>query len=469
MKRSFTWMALAIGAAFLPATASAQTLNQALASAYKNSGLLQQNQALLRSVDENVAQATAALRPILNWSATVQRQWSSSTAASASLSSYSASDSKNIGISASLLLYDFGASQLAKQAAEQAVKAAQMSLISAEQAVLQRAVTAYLNAYQAEQTLALRQSNVRLIQEELRAAQDRFEVGEVTRTDVALAQARLAAAVSLLAVAKGDLDIAGEEYAAAIGQKPSALALPGSIPKTATTVAQARAEAVKYHPRLKEVQINVAVADLNYERARVAMKPTLNMSAQAQLQNAPTPGGSSNIDSRSGSVSLGLSGPIYQGGRLKSLQRQAGATRDAERAALHVARTEVEQKIGNALAYLEIARASYQASDQQVKASQLAFEGVREEAKLGSRTTLDVLNAEQELLDARTGRIGARIDEYSAAYGMLAATGRLTARSLGLNVPLYDPNVNFNAVKNAPVLSPESKRLKSVLQAIGIE
>lgn len=469
MKRSLTWMAVALGVALSPISAQAQTLNQALASAYKNSGLLKQNQALLRSVDENVAQATAALRPIINWSTSVQRQWSSNTLGGASLGDYGAANSKNIAISASLLVYDFGASKLAKQAAEQTVRAAQMSLVSAEQAVLQRAVAAYLNAYRAEQTLALRQSNVRLIQEELRAAQDRFEVGEVTRTDVALAEARLAAASSLLAVAKGDLDIAREEYVAAIGQKPGALALPNAIPATAKTVAQARAEAAKYHPRLKEAQFNVAVADLNYERSRAAVKPSLNLSAQAQVADSFSSAAQDNIDSRSGSVSLGLSGPIYQGGRLKSVQRQAAASRDAERAALHVARTEVDQQIGNALAYLEIARASYRASDQQVKASQLAFEGVREEAKLGSRTTLDVLNAEQELLDARTNRIGARIDEYSAAYGMLAATGRLTARSLGLNVPLYDPNVNFNAVKHAPVLSPESKKLKSVLQAIGVE
>lgn len=176
----------------------------------------------------------------------------------------------------------------------------------------------------------------------------------------------------------------------------------------------------------------------------------------------------SNTSTRGGSVSIDLSAPIYAGGSLSSAERQARANRDATRFALHDLTNDVQQAVANAYAQLTVARSSRQASESQVRASSLAFEGVREEATLGSRTTLDVLDAEQELLDARASLISAQVDESLAAYQVMFAVGDLTAAKLALNVPHYDPSDYYNLVKNAPTsTSKQGRELDRVLRALG--
>ena len=171
-------------------------------------------------------------------------------------------------------------------------------------------------------------------------------------------------------------------------------------------------------------------------------------------------------DSRS--IGLTASGPIYQGGRLAAQVRQFMARRDAARAGLHLVRHNVEANVANAFAFYEVARASRQASEQQVRAATVAFRGVREEATLGARTTLDVLNAEQELLDARANAISAQADEVIGSYRVLSAMGLLTAEHLRLPVQIYDPSAYYNLVKDAPAaLSDQGQALDRVLRAIG--
>ncbi|MEL0122349.1 MAG: TolC family protein, partial [Paracoccaceae bacterium] len=170
---------------------------------------------------------------------------------------------------------------------------------------------------------------------------------------------------------------------------------------------------------------------------------------------------------RSGSVSLSAEGPIYTGGRLPALLRQATARRDAQRSVLHLTRLRLEQEAGSAFALLQMARSGREASEEQIRASRVAFEGVREEAKVGARTTLDVLNAEQELLDAQAGLISAEADEQIAAYRLLAQMGKLTVDDLNLPVQKYDPLEYYNLVKGAPTaLSKRGKQLDKVLRAI---
>ena len=197
----------------------AETLADALAAAYINSGLIQQNRALLRAADEDVVVAAAKLRPILQWSSTVSRSLSSGQAGANGTyrSADSTSTVASAGLTAELLLYDFGVSELAVQVQKEAVLGTRQKLLSVEQTVLIRAVEAFTNMRRDTEKVALRRSNLSLITEELRAAKDRFEVGEVTRTDVALAEARLAASRSALAAAEGALRVAAEEYRAAIG------------------------------------------------------------------------------------------------------------------------------------------------------------------------------------------------------------------------------------------------------------
>ena len=428
----------------------AETLADALTSAYNNSGLLEQNRALLRAADEDLAQAVGATLPVINWSL------NASTARPRSVGSDLIA--ANAQISGSLTLYDGGANRLAVESQKETILGTRQSLRGIEQDVLLRAVEAYMNVRRDTEFVSLRQSNVRLITQELRAAQDRFEVGEVTRTDVALAEARLAAARSLLAAAEGTLARSAEEFRAAVGRGPS-----GPVPVPPAPVSQgindAKAFAVRNHPSVLETQHAVSAAELNIRRAEAAVRPTVSLQGFIATDSE---------FEESRQIGIQAGGPIYSGGRLSSQIRQLMSRRDATRAGLHVVRIGVEQQVGNAYSFLQVARASRNASDQQITAAQVAFDGVREEATLGARTTLDVLNAEQELLDARTNLISAQADEVIASYAVLAAMGLLTADHLRLPVQQYDPSVYYNMAKDAPTVNSEQgQALDRVLRAIG--
>ena len=466
IKTGFAAAGLAVSLLLAPAAASAETLADAMADAYEHNGLIDQNRALLRAADEDVAQAVSALKPIINWSGDVTysrgRQYNSLLNRSTS----SATTEASLGIIGELLLYDFGTTEVRIDIAKESVLATREALLSAEQQVLLRAAVAYLEVQRNHEFVRLRENNTRVIGVELRAARDRFEVGEVTRTDVSIAEARQAAARSALVAAQGGLAAAVEEFRAAVGRKPGKLAAPPRVPATAKSLEAAKAAALRHHPEMKKIQHEVQAAELGIMAAEGAMKPTVKLKGQyglSQTFNSPS-------YSNGAAIGIEASGPIYQGGRLSSVVRKAMAQRDAARAGLHQVRHGLAQNVGNAWAQLQVARASREASERQVRASTVAFNGVREEAKLGARTTLDVLDAEQELLDAKANLISATIDEHSAAYQLLASMGWLTAERLKLRVPQYDPAAYYNMVKDAPALySKEGKKLDKVLRALGKE
>jgi len=436
-------------AATIGGTARAETLADAMASAYENSGLLEQNRALLRAADEGVATAVGALLPVVTWSANASAQ--------RPVPIGSKDVTANLQIAAELTLYDGGRTQLAIEGQKEAVLATRQGLLDFEQQVLLRVVDAYMEMNRSSEFVALRQNNVRLITQELRAARDRFEVGEVTRTDVASAEARLAAARSQLAAEEGGLVRARAEFIAAVGRNPSSLraATRVSIPQS---IESARALARSSHPAIVQAQHNVTVAELNIARAQAAMLPSVTLNGSVRVNQ--------DFDD-SASVGISVGGPIYQGGRLSSAVRESMARRDASRAGLLLAVQQVEQNVSNAYSFLQVARASREASELQVSAATIAFEGVREEATLGARTTLDVLNAEQELLDARANLISAQVDEVVASYTVLSAMGQLTAENLRLRVQIYDPTVYYNLVQGGPsAISAQGRALDRVLEAI---
>lgn len=446
-----------------PVATHADTLADALVGAYKHSGALEQNRALLRAADEDVAIGVAALRPILNWSANVKRTFSDTYNGFSKNSS--TTDTLTIGLSGELLLYDFGSTQYALEAAKENVLATRQALISAEQTVLLNAVTAYMNVRRDAEFVSLRENNVRVITQELRAAKDRFDVGEITRTDVAMAEARLAGARSDLASAQGALMRSREEFRASVGRAPGALSAAVALPKLPSTVDQAKAIALRSHPEIKRIQHQVASGDLQVLRTEAALKPALRLKGTYGIQETL---GGSQAYAHTGTISAELSGPIYQGGRISAILRQAMAQRDAAKGALHSTRHLVGQNVGSAWASLAVARASGEASDRQIRAARIAFRGVREEATLGSRTTLDVLDAEQELLNAEANKISAMASEYIAAYTVLAAMGHMTVDHLNLNVPRYDPTEYYNMVKDAPALySKQGQKLDRVLRSLG--
>jgi len=450
MRRSLAGFVVAVTIAASPA-AWAESLTDALISAYKHSGLLEQNRALLRAADEDVAQAVSALRPVLNY-------YANATYANPVSQLSGRHTSANVGLQADLLLFDGGQSKLAIDLAKESVLATRQGLISVEQSVLLRAVTAYMSVRRDTETLAISRNNVRVITQELRAAQDRFEVGEVTRTDVALAESRLAAARANEAAAQGALAQSREEYRVAVGRYPGPLSAPPRLPATAKSLEGARAVAYRTHPLLLQAQHDVAAADLGVARAKTLVRPNLTLTGRANQADSGI---------TSSSIGLEFGGPIYQGGNLSSLHRQAIAQRDAARAGLHVTRHDIAQLVGNAWAQVLVARARLVATDRQIRAAQVAFRGIREEATLGARTTLDVLDAEQELLDARSARVAAVTDEYIATYSLLSSMGLLTVDHLRLGIQTYDPAAYYNAVKGAPTPSLQGKKLDGVLKALG--
>ncbi|QIZ82644.1 TolC family outer membrane protein [Thalassovita gelatinovora] len=450
-----------------PVAAQADNLANVLADAYKNSGLLEQNRALLRAADEDVAVAVAALRPIVSWAADLSRSSSRYATSSTFFTPRdSASTTVSVGLSASLLLFDGGASKGQIEAAKETVLATRQALVGVEQNVLLQAVDAYTSLRTQSETVALRQNNVRVISEELRAAKDRFDVGEVTRTDVAQAEARLAEAQAALAQAQGDYQGAREYFIAAVGRNPGAMQASPPAPATATSIEGAKALAVKNHPDILQAQHQVAAADLAVVVTRASMGPQVSLTGSYGIEETFD----STAFSKGGSVGIEMSQPIYYGGRLSAANRQAIARRDSARAALRLSSISVAQNAATAFANLQVARAARVSSERQVRFATVAFRGVREEATLGARTTLDVLNAEQELLNANANLITSRANEYLASYSLLANLGLLTADHLNLNVTRYDPAAYYNQVKNAPaLLSAQGQKLDRVLRGIGKE
>ncbi len=450
---------------FAPKPAAAEVLAQTLVDAYNHSGLIEQNRATLRAADEGVAQAIAALRPVLSWSSSISHTFGSRRTFSGGTPSSINGTAATLALTAGLTLYDGGANRLNIDIQKETVLATRAGLLSVEQNVLLRAVQAFMEIQRAQQTVSLRSNNVRVIKQELRAARDRFSVGEVTRTDVSLAEARLAAAQSSLAAAQGSLGASREEFRAAVGRKPGNLKTPAHLPHIPNTVDKAKAHALRSHPELQRLQRVVTVRELGILVAKAALKPSVSLNGSLSAQE----GLGNNTFTHSGNIALEAGGAIYQGGRLNSLIRQAMAERDASRAELHSTGHAVTQEVGNAYIQLQVAVASRRASESQVRASQIAFRGVREEATLGQRTTLDVLDAEQELLDARFNLVSAQVDEMVAAYRVLAAIGDLTADKLQLNVPRYDPAAYYNLVKSAPprAASRQGSQLDRVLKSIG--
>ncbi|WP_347139737.1 TolC family outer membrane protein [Paracoccus sp. SSK6] len=452
----------AIALTALGSPAMAESLADTMVAAYRHSALIDQNRAVLRAADEDVAIALSALRPIVQWTAshTVRRD--------EGVSDYLTSRSTSLQIGAEMLLYDWGRSQLAIDAAKEQVLATRQGLVAVEQDVLLDATVAFFDIKQATERVALQQNSVEVLTRERQAAQDRFDVGEITVTDVALADAQLAQTQAGLASAQGDLEIAREGYLAATGRLPGALDAPPPLPRLPASVDEARAIGQRNHPLIAQAQRQAAAAELGVAQAAAERNPSLSGNVAAGITRSPQTQLNGGYDTRnSASVGLTLNQTIYSGGRLPAQHRRAMALRDQARSNLLNVSRQISQLVGESWANIDVARAQIRAIDEQIGAAQQAYNGVREEAALGARTTLDVLDAEQSLLEARADKITAQANLQLAHYQLLAAMGRLTVEHLNLGIPTYDPSQYYNAVRDAPYTSKQGESLDRVLRAIG--
>ncbi|MCW1917828.1 TolC family outer membrane protein [Rhodobacter sp. KR11] len=452
---------LMTGAALLAPMASwSETLSDALVAAYRNSNLLQQNQAVLRAADEDVATAVGTLLPVLSFQGKVGYAYNTQPG----LFSSSETNSGSLTLALSQTLLDFGRGRLGIDIKNELVLATRASLVNVEQQVLLDAISAYVDMSLQTELVAAQQSNVRLITEDLKAAQDKFDVGEVTKTDVALAEAQLASARAGLAAAQGNFNAARERYNAAIGHYPAALsAVPN--PKIAVRkVEEARALALSNHPVISQAEHQAKAADIGIELAKAQFRPEL--SGTVTITQGFDEGGF-NGENLNKSVGLTLDQTIYAGGRLSSALRSAVASSQQAHAAQLQTGVQVSESVGKAWSNILVANASLSANREQIRAAQAAYDGVKQEADLGSRTTLDVLQAEQTLLSAKAAALQAQANLSISQYALLSAMGLLTAEDLQLGIPTFDPEAYYNAVKSAPSTSTRGAKLDKILATLG--
>ena len=433
--------------------AGADTLTQTLIQTYQQSPVLESERARLRATDERVALARVSRRPTLDFS--VSGDFGTSRD-----SDWELSDSYGVSLRSSLLLYDNGQSAAAIEAAKAVVASGRGQLRQVEAQVLLAAVAAYMDIRRDFQSVTVAQNNVAVLEQQVQATRDRFELGEVTRTDVSLSEARLAAAQANLAAFRGSLEASREGYRAVVGAPAGTLETPPPLPQLPATLAEAEAIAMRTHPTLEAARYAVTASEFDLARARAARGPSVS------LNSSITYADNENFSGRDRDLSagIGLTGsvPLYRGGQLSALVRQAEAQLAQARFDVQdIART-IRQNVAVAWSNLAVARATIAANREQVQAARVAFEGVREEATLGARTPLDVLDLEQELRDAEFQLASSLRDEYVGAYQLLSAMGLLNVQHLGLGIPTYDPDVNYVRVQNAPYSTVEGGILEQL-------
>ena len=299
--------------------------------------------------------------------------------------------------------------------------------------------------------LDLQRRNVEVLQEQLRQTRDRFNVGEVTRTDVAQAESRLAAGRSQVLTAESNYVSSKAIYRQIIGVEPGKLAAATPVDRLSPrTLIQAIATGREFNPNVAAAMFGIDTALLQVKINEGALLPTVTATANVQQAWEPTISQNVAVLQQFSASLLGqVTVPIYQGGGEYSLIRQAKETLGQQRINLDTARDLVQSNVVQAWGQLEAAKAQIQATQAQVNAAEIALNGVREEARVGQRTTLDVLNAQQELVNARVALVTAQRDRVVASYALLSSVGGLYAVGLGLKVPVYDPMTHYQQVRDA--------------------
>jgi outer membrane protein len=449
-------MLVAVSGAVLlsTATALAVTIQSALVQAYQNNPQLNAQRAQSRVTDEGVPQALSGYRPTLSITSTLGESYTTLTNRSQAGNSppiYTNSAALltpwSVGITGTQTLFNGFQTGNRTRAAESQVSATREALRVMEQTILLNAATAYMDVLRDTANLEVQRSNVRVLQETLRQTRDRFNVGEVTKTDVAQAEAQLAAGQSAELQAESTLTSSKANYRQIIGAEPVNLA-PGSpvdrfFPRSLVSSIDL---GLAQNPNVTSAMYGIDIAHLQVKINEGALLPNVQVSVSAQELNEPFLGVTNEFIAQAvGQVTI----PIYQGGREYSLIRQSKESLGQQRLNLDLIRNQTRQFVVQAWGQLEATKAQVIAAQSQVTSSEVALNGVREEARVGQRTTLDVLNAQQALVNARVTLVTAQHDRVVASYNVLSAVGRLSPQVLGLPTTLYDPLVHYHQVRDA--------------------
>lgn len=430
VRKSLACAALLSIVAFAPQTASAETIYQAMARAYENNPDLNAARAGLRATDEGVAIAKSGYRPTISAEAvTTSTNTEGFTTNSAS-----------IGATISQTLFDGFQTRNNVRAAEAQVFAGRENLRGTEIDTLLAAVQAYANLNRDKQIVVYRQQNIAFLQEQLSAARARFDVGESTRTDVSQAEAELAGARASLAAAVAQAKSSAAVYVQIVGSAPKNLK-PVALPRKLlpASLDSAVVEGTTEHPTVLAALYGVDAAGFSVKSQEGSFLPGVRLSGTVSEGD----GGVSTAQ-----VQARVTIPIYQGGAASARVRQAKEQLGQQRILVDSARRAVEQSVVSSWTQMEAAEATIQANRAQLSAANLALNGVVEERRVGQRTTLDVLNAQQSVLNAKEAISNSERNAIVASFSVLASTGKLTVERLALGVTNYRPEVHYEATKD---------------------
>ena len=437
-----------------PTPVLADTIEAALVRAYQSNPQLNAQRASVRATDENVPQALSGYRPRVALTGSAGTQYTDTLTTAGGnptnlvrTNTHGINAPRSVGATVSQTLFNGQQTANKTRAAESQVSGAREALRVLEQTVLLQAATIYMDYLRDSAIVEVQKSNVRVLEQTLKQTKDRFSVGEVTRTDVAQSEAQLAAGKTQLLTAEANLVTTKSNFRRIIGNEPEALA-PGSpvdrfLPATLPSAVDL---GLTQNPNVTAAMFGIDVSHLQVKVNEGALLPTVTLQASVQQSYEQT----MTIYRAFGASAIAqLSVPVYQGGAEYSLIRQSKETLAQQRLNLEQVRDQTRANVVTAWGQLVAGKAQVQSAQSQVTASEIALNGVREEAKAGQRTTLDVLNAQQALVNARVALVTAQHDRVVASYAVLNAVGRLSPQVLNLPTNVYDPSVHYHQVRDS--------------------
>jgi len=430
--------------------AMAAPLDQILATTYATNPVLAAQRAQLRTADEGVPQALAGWRPTVTVNGSIGYGSYYATTTSYNTPETASRNPRNGGITVTQPIYNGGRTVAATAQAEATVLAERAKLQATEQTVLLNAATAYLNVVRDEEVLALSVNNEQVLRRQLEATGERFRVGELTRTDFSQAEARLARAIADRIGAEGTLKTSRANYFNIVGasaERVTQPAIPNDLP---ARLDDATARALADNPSVAASDHTAVAAQEAIDTVFGELLPAVSLSGElnGSLDGSTVARNSDAYETTTQQVVLNLSVPLYEGGGTYARLRAAKQTAGQRRIEADQARRDAVETTSKAWEGLEAARAQVESYEAQVRASDIALAGVREESKVGSRTVLDVLNAEQELFEARVALARAQHDLLIAGFQLKAAVGQMTASGLALQVDRYDAVEHYETVRD---------------------
>jgi outer membrane protein len=440
--------ALIIGHA-VATPALADTIEAALIRAYQNNPQLNAQRASVRATDENVPTALSGYRPRVAVTASAGTQYTDTQTNLPGATSriYGQNAPRSVGATVSQTLYNGGQTANRTRAAESQVSAAREGLRVLEQTVLLAAATIYMDYLRDAAIVEVQRSNTRVLEQTLKQTRDRFNVGEVTRTDVAQSEAQLAAGRTQLLQAESNLVTTRANFRRIVGNEPVALAAGSPVDRYLPASLQAAVDlGLIENPNVTSAMYGIDVSFLTVKVNEGALFPTVTLQGSVQQSYEST---QTLYRSFGASAAAQISIPVYQGGSEYALIRQSKESLAQQRLVLEQTRDQTRATVAQVWGQLVAGKAQVSSAQSQVTASEIALNGVREEARVGQRTTLDVLNAQQALVNARVALVTAQHDRVVASYSTLNAIGRLSPTVLNLATTVYDPSVHYQQVRDS--------------------